>query len=128
MRTLATLAGALVLAGCASGPAPLVENGYRNGTLGLAAIDRGDWQVAEERLSSESSAAANDPARLINLGTVYMATGRRGEAMSAWRFALASERHHMVETRDGRVVSTADLAREAIARHDTQVRSADLGS
>jgi hypothetical protein len=53
-----------------------------------------------------------------------METGRPGMAMSAWRQALASDRHLMVETIGGEWVSTEDLARKALARHDRSLRSA----
>ena len=116
---------AVSLSACATyGPAPLVENGYERGALGVAAIHRGDWAAAEKLLLEKRGVSANDPARLINLGKVYMETGRTGEALSAWRLALASDKHFTVETRDGRMVSTAELARQALAMHDTAVRSA----
>ncbi len=116
---------AISLSACAtSRPAPMVEQGYNRGTLALAAIERQDWTTAERLLTSSRTGSKDDPARLINLGQVYMATNRPGEALSAWRLALASDRHVEVETRDGRVVSTDMLAREALARHDVAVRSA----
>jgi hypothetical protein len=74
--------------------------------------------LTDERLD------ADDPARLINLGQVYWEQGRQGEALSAWRRALASTRHFEVETLSGRTVSTARIAHEALAAHDTAVRSA----
>ena len=110
---------ALWLSACAtSGPAPMVENGYQRGALALAAIDREDWATAEQLLLKSQGVSADDPARLINLGKVYMETGRTGEALSAWRLALSSDKHFMVETRDGRTISTADLAAQALAMHD----------
>jgi len=121
----ATLAlAAISLSACAtSGSAPMVERGYQRGALAVAAIDRGDWTKAEYLLAN-GGADAEDPARLINLGKVYMATGRSGAALSAWRLALASDAHFMVETRDGRLASTDVLAREALDRHARDVRSA----
>ncbi|MFN3945438.1 MAG: hypothetical protein ACK4K7_10970 [Allosphingosinicella sp.] len=125
MPATAALLASLALSACATGrPAPMVENGYAPGALALAAIEREDWATAERLLTSGRGAQADDPARLINLGRVYMATGRTGEALSTWRLALASDRHDDVETRDGRIVNTADLAREALAHHDRAVRSA----
>ncbi|MDQ3140418.1 MAG: tetratricopeptide repeat protein [Pseudomonadota bacterium] len=125
MKTPALLAfTAISLAACATNqPAAMVEQGYQRGALAVAAIDRGDWSTAEEKLIAMQGTSARDPARLINLGTVYMETGRPGAAMSAWRLALASPKHFMIETRDGRTVSTEVLARQAIARHsgDPQV-------
>ena len=53
-----------------------------------------------------------------------METGRPGMALSVWRQALASDRHLMVETIGGQWVSTEDLARKALARHDGSLRSA----
>jgi lipopolysaccharide biosynthesis regulator YciM len=116
---------ALPLAACAgTQSASVMETGYAPGALAAAAIDRQDWSRAETLLKA-SSADENDPARLINLGKVYMETGRPGMAMSAWRLALASDRHFMVETIDGRWLSTAELARQAMARYArTDVQSA----
>jgi hypothetical protein len=114
MLVLATL---LPLAACAANQsASVMEAGYKPGALAVAAIDRGDWGQAETLLKA-SSAGEQDPARLINLGKVYMETGRPGMALSAWRLALASDRHFMVETIDGRWVSTADLAQQALIRY-----------
>lgn len=126
MKTPAILAlAAISLSACATaGPAPLVERGYEPGELAVAAIDRGDWAQAERLLNQRHGAAPGDPARLINLGRVYMATGRPGQALSAWRLALASERHFMVETMGGRQVSTRLLAEQALARHERDLLSA----
>jgi hypothetical protein len=103
--------------------APTMESGYAPGTLAVAAIERGDLARAEALLT-DSRLSADDPARLINLGEVYWRTGRQGEALSAWRRALASDNHFEVETMGGRTVSTETLAREALAAHDTAQRSA----
>jgi Flp pilus assembly protein TadD len=116
---------AISLGACTTAqPGMLVEQGYDRGALGVAAIDRGDWASAEQGLTELKGVSADDPARLINLGKVYMETGRPALALSAWRLALASEHHFDVETRDGRVVSTAELARQALAMHETGMRSA----
>ena len=99
--------------------AQAVEEGYPRGSLAVAAIERGDWARAEALLNDERSLARNDPARLLNLGEVYMRTGRTAEALAAWRAALKSDRHEMVATLGDRWVSTRDLAREALARYET---------
>ena len=126
MRMPAIVAlGAISLSACTtSQPGMLVEQGYDRGALGVAAIDRGDWASAEEQLMELGGVREDDPARLINLGKVYMETGRPAQALSVWRLALASERHSEVETLDGRVVSTAELARQALALHEPGVRTA----
>lgn len=124
MPTLLALT-AIGLSACASTQsAGLMENGYNPGALAVAAIDRGDWGRAEQLLMRMNGVSEDDPARLINLGKVYMETGRPGMALTAWRQALASDRHLMVETIGGQWVSTEDLARKALARHDRNLRSA----
>lgn len=126
MRTpLFVAAAAVLISACATAEqAPMVEQGYQRGALAVAAIGRADWTVAETLLMEKRGMSAGDPARLINLGKVYMETGRPGAALSAWRLALASDVHFMVETSDGRVVSTDALAREALARYETAGRTA----
>ena len=126
MKMPAMLAlAAISLAACTTNqPGMLVEQGYERGALGVAAIDRADWASAEDQLRELRGIRADDPARLINLGKVYMETGRPALALSAWRLALASENHFEVETRDGRIVSTAELARQALALHDPGIRTA----
>lgn len=124
---LLALAG-LSVSACATPadhPVAMVESGYAPGALASAAIAREDWAAAEAALARRAGGIrADDPARLINLGRVYMATGRPGAALSAWRLALAAERHYEVETADGRMVSTKTLAQALLQRHDRDVRSA----
>ncbi len=118
------LAAAASLGACATtDKVAMVEDGFDRGSLGVAAIARGDWRAAEASIEA-SRMAESDPARLINLGTVYMETGRPGMALSAWRLALASPHHSMVATADGRWVSTRDLAERALAKHEGAVRQA----
>lgn len=123
MKTLTLLAFAALSATGAMASAQAVESGYARGTLAVAAIDRGDWARAEQLLT-DRRLDADDPARLLNLGQVYWEQGRHGEALGAWRRALASNRHFEVETMSGRTVSTARIAREVLTAHDDAVRSA----
>jgi Flp pilus assembly protein TadD len=124
MSATAVLATAFLLSACATAQPSLVEQGFERGALGVAAMNRGDFAKAENLLNEKRGVKGNDPARLINLGTVYMETGRAGDAVAVWRQALAAERHYMVETGDGRVASTEQLAREALARHDRPIVTA----
>lgn len=124
MLRLVHMISALALAGSATALfGQAVETGYERGTLAVAAIERGDWTRAE-RLLTDRRLNENDPARLINLGRVYWAQGRQGEALGAWRRALASTSHFEVETLGGRLVSTETLAREMLAARGAAVRSA----
>jgi hypothetical protein len=114
MKLVLPAVGAIALLACTSTPGPMVEAGYPTGSLALAAIERGDWATAEALLTEDRRVSADDPARLINLGRVYMATGRPGHAVAAWRRALAAPIAVEVETIDGRSASTDELAREAL--------------
>lgn len=122
MKRLVTLAlAALSLSACAANrTAPLAETGYAPGTLAVAAIERGDWARAEALLTDTRRGAADDPARLINLGKVYWETGRPEQARAAWRRAMASSQAFEVDTVGGRTVSTAVLAREALDAHEAR--------
>jgi Tfp pilus assembly protein PilF len=123
MKLFVSIAFLAAAASSSALSAQAVESGYARGTLAVAALERGDWSRAEQLLTARDL-DQQDPARLINLGRVYWATGREGEALSTWRRALASGRHFEVETLAGRLVSTETLAREILAAHDTEVRSA----
>ena len=121
---LAALA-AIALSACAGKqPGLTVEQGYQRGALGVAAIDRGDWTAAETQLSELRGLRSDDPARLINLGKVYAETGRVEDAVTVWQLALASKRQFEVVTEQGRVVSTDQLAREALAYYRPALRTA----
>ncbi|HZG08356.1 MAG TPA: tetratricopeptide repeat protein [Allosphingosinicella sp.] len=124
MQAAAVLGTALLLSACATASPSLVEQGYERGALGVAALHRGDFATAETLLQEKRGVRAADPARLINLGTVYMETGRAEEAREMWRQALASDKHFSVETADGRIVSTEQLAREALSRHPVRIVTA----
>ncbi len=124
-RTIGIILGTLTLAACAGAPAPIVEAGYPAGSLGLAAIQRGDWAAAERLLTAERGGVADeDPARLINLARVYLETGRRAEAIATWRRALAAEGHGEVELLSGGMARTDAIARAALARFDRPVETA----
>lgn len=115
-RALAIALGLLALPSIANAQA--VESGYPRGSLAVAAIEQGDWARAEALLNA-APVSRDDPAWLINMGQVYMRTGRQAEALTAWRAALQSTRHVEVETLNGRLVSTRDVARDALARYET---------
>ena len=124
MTCTAVLGTAFLLSACATAEPSFVEQGFERGALGVAALHRGDYAKAEVLLQKKRGVQAGDPARLINLGTVYMETGRKADAVQMWRQALAAQKHYIVETEDGRVASTDQLAREALARHESQIVTA----
>ena len=118
MKTLCVLAALGLAATGTAASSQSVEDGYPRGSLAVAAIERGDWIRAEQLLNGPL-VDRDDPARLINLGQVYLRTGRQAEALAAFRAALDSSRHVDVGTLSGRFVSTRQIAREALARYQT---------
>lgn len=118
MKTLSVLVALGIAASASASFAQSVEDGYPRGSLAVAAIERGDWIRAEQLLNGPL-VDRDDPARLINLGQVYMNTGRHAQALAAYRAALQSSRHVQVGTLSGRFVSTREVARDALARYET---------
>ena len=123
MKTLSLVAlGGL----CLSAPAMAAQAPvtiYAPDPLGVTAIQQGDLARAEALLNNPRL-DADDPVRLINLGDVYWLSGRQSEAVSAWRRALASRDQYDVQTAGGRLLSTYDIAREALAAHGGATRTA----
>ena len=91
--------------------------------FGAGAIQSGDLARAEALLTSRHF-ESNDPVRLINLGAVYWLSGRHDAAVTAWREALASPVQYDVQTAGGRLRSTDELAREALANARRPVMTA----
>jgi len=118
MKTASLFVSFALAATATMASAQAVESGYPRGSLAVAAIEQGDWARAEALLNAAQT-SKEDPAWLINLGQVYLNTGRQAEALTAWRTALASNRHVEVETLGGRLISTRELARQALARYET---------
>lgn len=108
----------------ASVSAQQVENGYPVGSLAVAAIERQDWATAERLLADNKRLDRSDPARLLNLARVYLATDRTAEAVAVWQQVLASGRNEQVETGAGVFTSTDKIARHALSRYGSQVQTA----
>lgn len=107
----------LVLSACASSQmtaGSMPETGYTPGALGFAAIMDEDWAKAERQLLA-SPAAADDPARLLNLAHVYRKTGRETEARRLYQ-AVLDERDRTVELANGEPASCHALARQALGQ------------
>src|SRR3546814_12093851 len=63
------------------------EVGVPDGRLAASALTSGDYGKAVKRLSLIAPDAANDPARLINLGNAYAGLGRMNDAREAYKSA-----------------------------------------
>ena len=126
MKKLSLIAlGALCFSGSAMAaqePAAITVNAAD--PFGAVAIHNGDLARAETLLTSRRL-DRSDPVRLINLGAVYWLSGRHDQAVAAWRDALAAPVQYDVQTANGRMRSTDELAREALALADDRpVRTA----
>ena len=125
MKTLSLVAlgGLFLSASAVAAQQPVTVTGYGSDPLGVAAIEQGDLARAEALLT-DRRLDADDPVRLINLGDVYWLSGRQSDAVAAWRRALASRNKYDVETVGGRLLSTDQIAREALALHGSPVQTA----
>jgi uncharacterized protein HemY len=99
------------------------EIGYANGSLGYDALVAGDNQRAIDQILASEKISRNDPARLINLGQAYARTGRTFEAKQMFAAAMASRDEIDLILADGRVLSSKDAARQAMARLQERVAS-----
>lgn len=122
MRKLLILVASLALPASAAMAEPPVAKGFTPEPLGASAIERQDWTAAERELKA-AGLRSDDPARLINLGRIYMETGRRDEAIAVWRRAMTSDDDYMVQTAKGETVSTRELARRALALYGRDTRT-----
>jgi len=106
----------------AAAAAPLaakpVEVGYPKNSLGYAALMSAQYATAEQQLRAAEGVAANDPARLINLGTLLIRTGRQAEGAALLDQAVKGEDIELVLA-DGRTMWSRDVARRALASVQT---------
>lgn len=110
-------AGAPVMAFAAS--EELVVVGVPDGQLAAGSLVAGDFSRAARRLEVVRPDAANDPARLINLGNAYAGMGRMKAAHDAYKAARFAPDTQLV-TADGNEASSRDIARRALGRLGTQ--------
>ena len=93
----------------------LVVVGVTDGTLAAAPLMAHDYARAARRLAAARPDAANDPARLINLGNAYAGMGRMADAREAYRSARFAPDSLLVLA-NGREASSRDVARLALSR------------
>lgn len=124
MKCLSLIAlGALCISGTALAQSSDTITVRAADPFAAAAIQSGDFARAEAVLNAPRF-DVNDPVRLLNIGAVYWMTGRRDAAIASWRRALASRVQYDVQTAGGRLRSTDELAREALAAAERPLRTA----
>ena len=123
LHSLIALGGLCLSASAMAAQPPVTVTGYRADPVAAVAIQQGDLARAEATLTARRL-DDGDPVRLINLGDVYWLSGRQSDAIAAWHRALASRDQYDVQTAGGRMLSTYDIAREALALHGSPLRTA----
>lgn len=103
---------ALVFSGAAA--AQQREIGYPKGSLGVEAILNADYAAAERQLD-DFRVYKDDPGRLINLGFVFMKTGRTQDAARHFEQVLEQDNVDMIVA-DGRTMYSHDIARRALSQ------------
>jgi len=111
------IAGGVALAALGS-TASLAQTGGATGSYAAAAITSGQLTQAERILKPESLTDANDPARLINIATVYSRTQRYAEARAALQRVQTLPAEHL-ELADGSSYSSHVLANAMLGRLNT---------
>lgn len=116
MVKIAALLGlALLAAPVAASANELTQVGVPDGRLAAASLASGDFAKAARRLNVVRPDAANDPARLINLGNAYLGMGRLLDAKSAYTAARYAAEDTLILA-DGTEASSRDIARTALRR------------
>lgn len=108
--TFATLSALLASAASAQSSG---EIGYQRGALGYDALVSANYSAAEKQILADRTAARGDPAKLINLGTIYLQTNRRDQALVAFNAVLDAEEVELILA-DGTETSSHDVARRMI--------------
>ncbi|HEY3176081.1 MAG TPA: tetratricopeptide repeat protein [Candidatus Polarisedimenticolia bacterium] len=88
-------------------------NGAFLDSLGWAYFKMGEYGRAEQYLGDALAALEQEPAIYDHLGDLYLATGRRDEAIEAWRKAL----HHGAENADAIRAKLGADAQPPTTRH-----------
>ncbi|MCW2412857.1 MULTISPECIES: tetratricopeptide repeat protein [unclassified Sphingobium] len=105
---------ALAALGCTGA---IAQTGGATGSYAATAISDGKLDEAERLLQPASMTDAADPARLINIATVYARTQRKAEAREAL-MRVQSLPAEQLDLADGASYSSHAVARTLLARLD----------
>lgn len=93
-----------------------VERESRAVPVAYEALRAGQNDSAIRQILADESVSADDPSRLINLGTAYARIGRFTEAAAMYRAAMRSDTRYAVELSNGEWLDSRAAARMALAR------------
>ena len=98
----------------------IVVSGTDDGKLSTLSVAYEELQagqnVAARDILIESNISADDPSRLINLGTAYARLGQSADAAAAYRAAMTTPIRYDVELAGGQYMDSRWAARTALAR------------
>ena len=97
------------------------EISYPKGSIGYEALMQGDNERAIAQILASEQVSRHDPAKLLNLGRAYARTGRTEQAARIFQAALNSRESVDLVLADGRVMSSKDAARLAMANLQMRV-------
>ena len=90
------------------------EEGLAPLSVAYEELKAGQNALAVDRLT-HSAIDAQDPSRLINLGTAYARLGKTADARTAYRAAITSDIRYDVELANGTYMDSRWAARTALA-------------
>jgi tetratricopeptide (TPR) repeat protein len=99
------------------------EVGYQTGELGYDALMAGDNQRAAEQILERTDDRTTDPAKLLNLGRAYQRLGRTADAIRLYQAAFDSRDVFDLELADGKIMSSREAARLALAQFNSRFAS-----
>ena len=114
MKLIIALFSALALASpTLANEAPVFEPTTLN--VAYPALAAGQNRAAIAQILADKSVAANDPSRLINLGSAYARIGRTDLAEAMFRAAIRSDIRYDLELANGTMMDSRMAARLALA-------------
>ncbi|WP_428684109.1 hypothetical protein [Sphingopyxis sp.] len=93
------------------------EEGLAPLSVAYEELQAGQNAAAADKLE-HSALDAQDPSRLINLGTAYARLGKKADARTAYRAAITSPLRYDVELAGGTYMDSRWAARAALANLD----------
>ena len=93
------------------------EEGLAPLSVAYEELKAGQNALAVDRLT-HSAIDAQDPSRLINLGTAYARLGQTADAQTAYKAAITSDIRYDVELANGSYMDSRWAARTALANLD----------
>lgn len=114
IKTFSAVALGLLSTQIAFAADPVTETGKV--PVAFAELKSGHAQKAIDALQNSKDVDANDPSRLINLGTAYARMGRTAEAALMFKAAMRSDIRYDLQLADGSTMDSRAAARLALQK------------